>query len=74
MSQALTKPITFDEFIEWYPNDNKWYELHRGVFFEMPPPTGEHEKVIAFLSRKLSDTNSNNVCDGYPTRLTAPCP
>jgi Uma2 family endonuclease len=54
MTQALPKLITFDEFIEWYPNDGKHYELHKGIIVEMPPPTGEHEKVIAFLSRKLT--------------------
>jgi Uma2 family endonuclease len=54
MTQALPKLITFDEFIEWYPNNGKHYELHKGVIIEMPPPNGEHEKVIAFLSRKLT--------------------
>jgi len=54
MTQALVKVLTFEEFIEWYPNDGKCYELHRGVIVEMPPPSGEHEKVIAFLSRKLT--------------------
>ncbi|MGF2036088.1 MAG: Uma2 family endonuclease [Nostoc sp. CmiVER01] len=54
MTQALPKLLTFNEFIEWYPNDGKRYELHKGVIVEMPPPTGSHEKVIAFLSRKLT--------------------
>ncbi|QSJ19627.1 Uma2 family endonuclease [Nostoc sp. UHCC 0702] len=54
MTQALSKLLIFNEFIEWYPNDGKRYELHKGVIVEMPPPTGEHEKVIAFLSRKLT--------------------
>ncbi|MDZ7959417.1 MAG: Uma2 family endonuclease [Aulosira sp. DedQUE10] len=54
MTQALPKILTCNEFIEWYPNDGKRYELHKGVIIEMPPPTGEHEKVIAFLSRKLT--------------------
>ncbi|MEH2124352.1 Uma2 family endonuclease [Nostoc sp.] len=54
MTQALPKLLTFNEFIEWYPNDEKRYELHKGVIIEMPPPTGSHEKVIAFLSRKLT--------------------
>ncbi|MCC5601102.1 Uma2 family endonuclease [Nostoc favosum] len=54
MTQALPKLLTFNEFIEWYPNDGKRYELHKGVIIEMPPPTGSHEKVIAFLSRKLT--------------------
>ncbi len=54
MTQTFPKLFTFDEFIEWYPNDGKRYELHNGVIVEMPPPTGKHEKVLAFLSRKLT--------------------
>lgn len=54
MTQTLPKQITYDSFIEWLPNDGKRYELHKGAIIEMPPPTGEHEKVIAFLSRKLT--------------------
>lgn len=54
MTQTLPKQITHRLFIEWLPNDGKRYELHKGAIVEMPPPTGEHEKVIAFLSRKLT--------------------
>lgn len=54
MTQALPKLLTFNEFSEWYPNDGKRYELHKGVIIEMPPPTGSHEKVVALLSRKLT--------------------
>ncbi|MFW9257943.1 Uma2 family endonuclease [Nostoc sp. CALU 546] len=54
MTQALPKLLTFNEFSEWYPNDSKRYELHKGIIVEMPPPTGAHEKVVAFLSRKLT--------------------
>ncbi|MDF5717846.1 MAG: Uma2 family endonuclease [Rhizonema sp. NSF051] len=53
MTQALLKLVTFDEFIEWYPNDGKRYELHKGVIIEMPPPSGDHEDVVGFLTRKL---------------------
>ncbi|MGJ5673802.1 MAG: Uma2 family endonuclease [Nostochopsis sp.] len=53
MTQALPKLLTFDEFIEWYPNDGKRYELHKGVIVEMPPPSGDHEDVVGFLTRKL---------------------
>jgi Uma2 family endonuclease len=49
MTQALTKVVTFDEFINWYPNTGVRYELHDGVVVEMPPPTGEHENIIGFL-------------------------
>ncbi|NDJ25030.1 Uma2 family endonuclease [Nostoc sp. B(2019)] len=54
MTQALPKLLTFNEFIEWYPNNGKRYELHRGVIVEMPPPTGAHEKVVGFIARKLT--------------------
>ncbi|MUG91480.1 Uma2 family endonuclease [Scytonema sp. UIC 10036] len=50
MTQTLTKQVTFDEFIAWYPTDKKQrYELYNGVIIEMPPPTGDHEEVIGFL-------------------------
>ncbi|RCJ25395.1 hypothetical protein A6S26_16565 [Nostoc sp. ATCC 43529] len=54
MTQALPKSVTFDEFVEWYPNDGKRYELHNGVIVEMPQPTGQHEKVVGFIARKLT--------------------
>ncbi|MBD2607798.1 Uma2 family endonuclease [Scytonema hofmannii FACHB-248] len=54
MTQALPKLLTFNEFSEWYPNDGKRYELHRGVIVEIPPPTGAHEKVVGFIARKLT--------------------
>jgi hypothetical protein len=30
MVQAIVKPITFDEFLEWYPEDGRRYELING--------------------------------------------
>jgi Uma2 family endonuclease len=54
MTQALPKLLSFNEFIEWYPNDSKRYELHKGVIVEMPPPTGSHEKVVGFIAHKLT--------------------
>lgn len=54
MTQTLTKPVTYEEFIEWYPNDGKRYELHSGIIVEMAPPTGDHEKVVGFLARKIT--------------------
>jgi len=53
MTPGLLKLLTFDEFIKWYPNDGKRYELHRGVIVERPPPSGDHEDVVGFLTRKL---------------------
>ncbi|WP_416233476.1 Uma2 family endonuclease [Anabaena sp. UHCC 0451] len=51
MIQALpkTKPVTFTEFLQWKP-ENKRYELHKGVIFEMNQPLGYHEWIILFLN------------------------
>jgi Uma2 family endonuclease len=55
MTQALTKRVSFDEFIAWYPeNPQRRYELHDGVIVEMPPPTGDHEEIIGFLASELT--------------------
>jgi Uma2 family endonuclease len=56
MTQALSKQqVTFDEFIAWYPeNDRYRYELHDGIIVKMPPPTGEREEVVGFVAEKLT--------------------
>ncbi|MEH2197851.1 Uma2 family endonuclease [Nostoc sp.] len=54
MTQVLPKLLTFNEFIEWYPDDGKHYELHKGVIIEMSPSTGAHEKVVGFIAHKLT--------------------
>ena len=54
MTQAILKPVTFDEFIDWYPeNSANRYELHNGAIVEMPKATGEHSEVAGFLCLKL---------------------
>ncbi|MFP4007122.1 MAG: Uma2 family endonuclease [Spirulinaceae cyanobacterium] len=53
MNQSLTQSITFDEFIAWYPNQGKRYELHDGIVLEMPKPTGSHSNVTGFLMVEL---------------------
>jgi Uma2 family endonuclease len=52
MVQLLPKLITFDEFIEWLP-ENRRYELHEGKIIEMQP-TGQHEEITAFLTQELT--------------------
>ncbi|MCY7333514.1 MAG: Uma2 family endonuclease [Pseudanabaena sp. CAN_BIN31] len=44
--------MTFEEFIEWYPQDGKRYELYKGVVREMMP-TGTHEDVGGLCSADL---------------------
>lgn len=53
MVQSITKPITFEEFITWYPNSGGRYELHDGMIIEMPKPTGKHSNITGFLIEEL---------------------
>ncbi len=54
MIQTLTKPISFDEFVVWYPeNTTCKYELHNGRIVEMPLGTGYHSNITGFISLKL---------------------
>ena len=54
MIQVLSQLVTFDEFIEWYPeNSEHKYELEDGIIVEMPRPTGSHSEVAVFISGKL---------------------
>ena len=54
MVTSQTKFLSFEEFLEWYPEDNnKRYELIEGVIVEMLP-TGSHENVSGFLIAELN--------------------
>jgi Uma2 family endonuclease len=54
MIEAIPKPVTFDEFVAWYPDASEHrYELHNGVIVEMPLATGEHSEIAGFISLKL---------------------
>jgi Uma2 family endonuclease len=54
MIQTISKTLTFDEFVAWYPeNSVHKYELHNGVIVEMPKGTGDHSDVTGFISLKL---------------------
>lgn len=53
MIAPQTKPISFEEFLEWYPDDSKRYELIEGVVVEMLP-TGSHEDIAGFLVAELN--------------------
>ena len=52
MIQAVTTPLSFDEFIALYPDDGGRYELRHGEIAETRP-IGAHEEVIALIRRKL---------------------
>ncbi|MBW4611759.1 MAG: Uma2 family endonuclease [Desmonostoc vinosum HA7617-LM4] len=53
--QSAIKLITFDEFIQGYPeNSPVRYELHNGVIIEMTPPVGKHEEIKGFLTVEIA--------------------
>jgi Uma2 family endonuclease len=55
MIQTISKTITFDEFVAWYPeNSVHKYELHNGVIVEMPLGTGRHSRVIGLTRDEIS--------------------
>jgi Uma2 family endonuclease len=55
MIQTISKTITFDEFVAWYPeNSVHKYELHNGVIVEIPLGTGDHSDVTGFISGNIN--------------------
>lgn len=55
MVQSIPTTITVDQFLDWYPANSTQlrYELHNGFIKQMPPPTGDHELLIAFLIKQI---------------------
>lgn len=45
------KPLSFDEFLAHYGDDNR-YELIDGEVFDLEP-TGQHEEIAAFITTKV---------------------
>ncbi len=53
-AQAESKLYSFDEFINWYPeNSEVRYELHDGVIIEMLKPKGKHSNLTGSLIEQL---------------------
>lgn len=53
MVQSLpARPMTFEEFLTWYPENGRRYELIEGSVVEVLP-TGPHEEIGGFLSIEL---------------------
>lgn len=54
MIRALPKVTTFDEFVEFLPeNSGVRYELHNGNIIEMAQPVGDHEEIKGFLGVEI---------------------
>ncbi|MEG4580617.1 Uma2 family endonuclease [Microcoleus sp. MON1_C5] len=55
MIQIIPELVTFDEFIDWYPENSQHHsELHKGEIVEMPKATGKHSKLIGVLLAALN--------------------
>jgi len=52
MTQSLQKTLTFEEFLECYPEDGRCYELMDGEVVERRP-RGDHEYISSTITRKL---------------------
>jgi Uma2 family endonuclease len=52
MVQAVSRRLSFDQFLACYPTDGARYELRNGALVTMRP-IGPHEEVIALVRRKL---------------------
>lgn len=54
MVQAVDyQRMSFDDFIQWIPDNGQTYELHQGIIVEMQP-TGPHELVGAYIAEELT--------------------
>ena len=53
MIQTIVELITFEKFLEWYPDGKGRFELRNGVIFEINQ-NGDHEEVTGFLTRKIN--------------------
>jgi Uma2 family endonuclease len=54
MVLAVSQKVSFDAFIEGYPENAEYrYELHEGVIVEMPKPRGKHSEIAGFLTLEL---------------------
>jgi Uma2 family endonuclease len=54
MIQTLLELVTFDEFIDWYPENSEYrYQLHKGEIIEIPKATGKHSTVAGFTALKV---------------------
>lgn len=53
MTQALPKLLSFEEYLEQYPEDGGRYELIDGRMVKEVRPIGEHEDIGGFLTIEL---------------------
>lgn len=53
--EPLPKPVSFEQFINWYPEESEYrYELRRGVIFRVPKPKGKHSEIAGKIAKRLN--------------------
>ncbi|MEA5510202.1 Uma2 family endonuclease [Crocosphaera sp. UHCC 0190] len=52
-TQSIPKLLSFDDYINDYPDDGKQYQLIEGKLVEMMRPIGKHEEIGGFISFEL---------------------
>ncbi len=52
MVQSIPKPLSLEEFLDWYPDGHGRFELRNGVVIEIQP-IGPHEQVGGQLATNL---------------------
>ena len=54
MIATPTKPLSFDEFVDWYPENSIFkYELRNGAIVQMPLANGKHSNIVGFIAGEL---------------------
>ena len=53
MAQVLSTLLSFEEFLQWYPEDGRRYELIEGEIVETRP-VGQHEFIASFIDAELT--------------------
>lgn len=62
-------PISFDEFLDWYPDCSEYrYELRRGAVIEMPKPRGKHSEIAGLLIKYLNNAVDQMQIPGFIPR------
>ncbi len=55
MTQAIPKLVTFEEFVDWLPENRRVrYELHNRDIVKIAQPVGKHEEIKGFLCIEIS--------------------
>ena len=52
-TQTIPQLLTFDDYINEYPDDGQQYELIAGKLLPMMRPIGKHEEIGGFVSGTL---------------------